>query len=243
MKRTLKLWTLTLLSVLFFQNLKASHVLGGDIKYIYVAPDKYKVVFKLYRECSGVPLGLNQVRFGVSTADGNVDATITANRTSIKDISLVCKNDTLPCDPNNTTTNSSTNSTTSSSTNPTTNSTTSTTNSNNNTGSSTSGGNGTSNGNGNSGSSSSSQTNGGSSSQTNGGSSSQTNGQGGSNTQNNTTQDKGNEVIGSTTMNVDARQDRGTESSSSGGGKKSGNGNSRTNPLIISSDSISIPSS
>ena len=90
MKRTLKLWTLTLLSVLFFQNLKASHVLGGDIKYIYVAPDKYKVVFKLYRECSGVPLGLNQVRFGVSTADGNVDATITANRTSIKDISLVC---------------------------------------------------------------------------------------------------------------------------------------------------------
>jgi hypothetical protein len=108
MKSTLKLWTLTLLSVLFFQNLKASHVLGGDIKYIYVAPDKYKVVFKLYRECSGVPLGLNQVRFGVSTADGNVDATITASRTSIKDISLVCKNDTLPCDPNNTTTNSGT---------------------------------------------------------------------------------------------------------------------------------------
>jgi hypothetical protein len=108
MKRNIKLWTLAIFSLLFFQNLKASHVLGGDIKYIYVSPDKYKVVFKLYRECSGVPLALVQVRFGVSTADGNTDATITANRTSIKDISLVCKNDTLPCDPNNTTTNSGT---------------------------------------------------------------------------------------------------------------------------------------
>jgi hypothetical protein len=108
MKRTLKIWILTLLSVLFFQNLNASHVLGGDIKYIHISPNKYKVVFKLYRECTGVPLGLNQIRFGLSTADGNVDATIIVNRTSIRDISLVCKKDTLPCKPNNTTTNSGT---------------------------------------------------------------------------------------------------------------------------------------
>jgi hypothetical protein len=108
MKRTLKLWTLTLLGLLFAQNSIASHVLGGDIKYIYLSPTKYKVVYKLYRECSGVPLDLKQVRFGVSSADGNVDATVTVNRTSIKDISLVCKKDTLPCDPINTTTNSGT---------------------------------------------------------------------------------------------------------------------------------------
>jgi hypothetical protein len=138
---------------------------------------------------------------------------------------------------NNTTTNSSTNSTTGSSTNPTTNSTTSSSNSNNNTGGSTSSGNGTSNGNGNSGSSSSDKTNGSTGGQTSNQSGGQTNGQSGSNNQNNTTENKGNEVVGSTAMNVDARQDRGTESSSSsGGGKKSGNSNSKTNPLIISSD-------
>ena len=108
MKRIVKLWTLAILSILFSHNLKASHVLGGDIKYIYLSPDKYKVVFKLYRECSGVPIDPVQIRFGVSALNGNVDATITANRTSIKDISLVCKNDTLPCDPNNITTNSGT---------------------------------------------------------------------------------------------------------------------------------------
>ena len=108
MKTTLKLWALTILGLLFTQNSIASHVLGGDIKYIYLTPTKYKVVYKLYRECSGVPLDLKQVRFGVSSADGNVDATIVVTRTSIKDISLVCKKDTLPCDPNNTTTNSGT---------------------------------------------------------------------------------------------------------------------------------------
>ena len=105
MKTTLKLWALTILGLLFTQNSIASHVLGGDIKYIYLTPTKYKVVYKLYRECSGVPLDLKQVRFGVSSADGNVDATIVVTRTSIKDISLVCKKDSLPCDPNNTTTN------------------------------------------------------------------------------------------------------------------------------------------
>lgn len=137
---------------------------------------------------------------------------------------------------NNTTTNSSANSTTSPSTNTTTNSTTSTNNPNNNTGSSTSGGNGTSNGNGNSSPSSSSQTTGGSGGQTTNQSGSQTSGQSGSNSQNNTTEEKGSEVVGSTTMNVDARQDKGTESNSSGNGGKKGNSNSRTNPLIISSD-------
>lgn len=52
------------------------------------------------------------------------------------------------------------------------------------------------------------------------------------------TDNQGTEVAGSTTMSVDARNDKGSESSSSGGGgsKKNGGGNSRSNPLIISSD-------
>jgi hypothetical protein len=144
----------------------------------------------------------------------------------------------------NTTTSSSTNTTTSSSTNTTTNSSSNTTNS-----GSSSGGNG-SNNNGSSqngaGSGSSSTQNGagsGSSStqgngQTGEGSNSsttQTGGQaggqgsgqaGGQGSGNNTTKTEGSEVVGTTTMTIDANNDRGT----------GGNGKSKNNPVIISSD-------
>ena len=48
------------------------------------------------------------------------------------------------------------------------------------------------------------------------------------------------EVAGTTTMSVDAKNDRGSDNSSSGGGggskKSGGSGNSRSNPIIVSSD-------
>jgi len=75
-----------------------------------------------------------------------------------------------------------------------------------------------------------------SSSQTNGQGNGQTGGQeggqaGGQGSGNNTTKTEGGEVVGATTMTVDANNDRGT----SGGGKGGKNGG-RTNPVIISSD-------
>ena len=78
-----------------------------------------------------------------------------------------------------------------------------------------------------------------SSSQTNGQGNGQTGGQeggqaGGQGSGNNTTKTEGGEVVGATTMTVDANNDRGT-SGSSGGGKGGKNGG-RTNPVIISSD-------
>jgi hypothetical protein len=45
-------------------------------------------------------------------------------------------------------------------------------------------------------------------------------------------QEKGQDVVGTTTMNVDARQENGSGGSGKGGGKKSGN----SNPVIVSSD-------
>ena len=51
------------------------------------------------------------------------------------------------------------------------------------------------------------------------------------------TDQKGEEVAGTTTMNVDARQDKGSSGTSGGGGsKKSSNSAARNNPVIVSSD-------
>ena len=51
----------------------------------------------------------------------------------------------------------------------------------------------------------------------------------------NTTKTEGSEVVGTTTMTTDAKNDRGTESSGGKGGKNS-KGGGRSNPVIISSD-------
>ena len=49
--------------------------------------------------------------------------------------------------------------------------------------------------------------------------------------------EKGSEVVATTLMNVEVRNDKGSESSGSSGGGKKGNGKSRNaNPLIVSSD-------
>ena len=69
---------------------------------------------------------------------------------------------------------------------------------------------------------------------TNGGS-----GSGNGNTTDTKTNDKGSEVVGTTTVNVDARNDKGSESSSSsngGKGGKNGGKSSNSNPIIVSSD-------
>jgi hypothetical protein len=148
----------------------------------------------------------------------------------------------------NTTTSSSTNTTTSSSTNTTTNSSSNTTNSGSSSGGNGSNNNGSSQNGAGSGSSStqngagsgssSTQGNGQGNGQTGEGSNSsttQTGGQaggqgsgqaGGQGSGNNTTKTEGSEVVGTTTMTIDANNDRGT----------GGNGKSKNNPVIISSD-------
>jgi hypothetical protein len=54
-----------------------------------------------------------------------------------------------------------------------------------------------------------------------------------------TSETKGEEVAATTTMNIDAQTDKGSDNSSSGGGgskKSGGNGGARSNPVIVSSD-------
>lgn len=80
--------------------LKANSVLGGEVTYKYLGSSTYTVVFKIYRSCKGQPL--QTPTFNVSCADGSNSKSLTAVRTSIKDISNICSTDTLPCNPQNT---------------------------------------------------------------------------------------------------------------------------------------------
>lgn len=97
----------------------------------------------------------------------------------------------------------------------------------------------TTSGGGNSGSNNTSQ-GGGSSSQPTVGTGGGSGGTGTGTSQETKTDGQGTEVAGSTTMTVDAKNDKGSDNSSSGGGggsKKSGGaGNSKSNPIIVSSD-------
>ncbi len=98
--KTLFIW----LSLAFCIPAQASHVIGADITYTHKGNKVYHVVYSIYRECAGLPL--QNVQFFVSKGDGSSPISISPNRTAIKDISVVCKNDTLPCKPQNTNTNS-----------------------------------------------------------------------------------------------------------------------------------------
>jgi hypothetical protein len=78
-----------------------------------------------------------------------------------------------------------------------------------------------------------------SSSKTTKGTNSSNSSEGGSSEGGSTSETKGEEVAATTTMNVDAQNDKGSDNSSSGGGgskKSGGNGGARSNPVIVSSD-------
>jgi hypothetical protein len=78
-----------------------------------------------------------------------------------------------------------------------------------------------------------------SSSKTTKGTNSSGSSEGGSSEGGSTSETKGEEVAATTTMNIDAQTDKGSDNSSSGGGgskKSGGNGGARSNPVIVSSD-------
>ena len=78
-----------------------------------------------------------------------------------------------------------------------------------------------------------------SSSKTTKGTNSSGSSEGGSSDGGSTSETKGEEVAATTTMNIDAQTDKGSDNSSSGGGgskKSGGNGGARSNPVIVSSD-------
>lgn len=67
-KNTQRIQTLTknillfLLSILLFSNIsQSSHIVSADITYECLGNNSYKINLKLYRNCSGIPMGLFQI--------------------------------------------------------------------------------------------------------------------------------------------------------------------------------------
>jgi hypothetical protein len=84
-----------------YNDASATHLMGSDISFQKIGLLKYKVTYKLYRECSGVPL--NGLVFKIHNSSKS--DSIVCTRISIKDISLKCSKDTNPCTPSNSTSN------------------------------------------------------------------------------------------------------------------------------------------
>ena len=98
MKRLL----LTLLFLMSFLGVRASHMMGGDIIYECLSPGKFKFTIKVYRDCRGIPF--NSPTITVFCADGGgVQNSVSVNyvRTAINDITPKCPTDPSPCNPQN----------------------------------------------------------------------------------------------------------------------------------------------
>lgn len=89
---------LILFTLLLNLNSDATEIIGGSLRYEALGNQKYKVIGVINRNCSGPAMGL--LTFKVYS--GTTSYTLTANRVSIKDITLVCPSSTLPCNPANT---------------------------------------------------------------------------------------------------------------------------------------------
>jgi hypothetical protein len=100
---------LKLIFVFCFANFMVSSVyansaIGGEIQYQYLSPNKYKVVFIVYRNC--MRPALKTPEFKIRADSTGLTYLIHPLRTSIKDISNVCAKDSMPCKPQNAQSNS-----------------------------------------------------------------------------------------------------------------------------------------
>jgi hypothetical protein len=104
-------WSLLLKLIFVFcfansmvSSVYANSAIGGEIQYQYLSPNKYKVVFIIYRNC--MRPALKTPKFKIRADSTGLTYLIHPLRTSIKDISNVCSKDSLPCMPQNAQSNS-----------------------------------------------------------------------------------------------------------------------------------------
>jgi hypothetical protein len=90
------------ISLLGHFELKATHLMGGDITYQNVSSGVYKITFKIYRDCRGIVLNDPSITMFCESNPGNAFA-LNFTRTSIKEITPICSSDTNSyCFPVNT---------------------------------------------------------------------------------------------------------------------------------------------
>ena len=93
------------LAMTFSHQAQASHMMGADISYkCNGGPGKYKIIFKIYRDCKGISFNNPTIGAYIGNNGGTQCGSIgiSAKRTSISDVSLVCAGGTKPCNPQNT---------------------------------------------------------------------------------------------------------------------------------------------
>ncbi len=87
-------------------NLFASHKMGADIQYVYLGANKYKFITKFYRDCKGISFENPEITLEIGSNNGNTVCAsfpLTPYRVSIKDVTQICSDSSLPCSPQNTT--------------------------------------------------------------------------------------------------------------------------------------------
>jgi gliding motility-associated-like protein len=99
-----KIFTILLLlsAFLFSKNAQADHVMGADIQWKCLGHDTFKIIFKFYRDCRGIPKSNTvSLQFSSDSCSNSYSGSLNCNRVSLVDITPVCTNS-KPCVPANT---------------------------------------------------------------------------------------------------------------------------------------------
>jgi len=84
----------SLIFLLSFITSKASHYMGGQITYKWVSINNYIIRLTVYRDCGGIPLGTTSA---VIIKSANSQTNVTLYKTAVRDVTLLCPNQTSPC--------------------------------------------------------------------------------------------------------------------------------------------------
>ena len=98
MKNTLLKLLMVLVAVFAVHTSKASHNTGGTITYECIAPNQYKVVITLFRDCSGIPLALPPTITATNTCGASIDINIFPVAGTGAPIRAECDNEPTTCD-------------------------------------------------------------------------------------------------------------------------------------------------
>jgi gliding motility-associated-like protein len=101
MKKIYIVFLFSLIS-LFTNELKATHMMGGDITYTCVSPGVYKIIIKVYRDCRGIPFNSPSITFFCVDGNSSGSQSLNYTRTAINDLTPTCSSGTNPCNPQNT---------------------------------------------------------------------------------------------------------------------------------------------
>ena len=92
-----KFLLLFILSISFFAKIYASHVMGADLTFKCLGPNRYEVNLQVYRDCNGIDL-TGPLVIGVSSAQCGVSTTLTLNQVGpAVDVTPICFAGTSAC--------------------------------------------------------------------------------------------------------------------------------------------------